>query len=340
MTFFNEYHRHQRNELMAERAYGEVIYYYSTKKHSNPKIVRVIEQHMSNIRVMHKETQTVLFSLLMHLMEYVHAMSQHRVDDALHATEEALDYFQGLPFDHSIAKVMFKNMQVQCLLLKGELDLAMDLLAETERTPNGKNLTWANNKEMLIRVLAANGKYTLARQVITELKKWSKSVAGNAETSNRAKLYEVYLGFAENQINARMLKTITTELPHFSQDAKAMDASVLIAEIVYHTMHDRSCSFILMWHDKIELYIKRHMRSPKSRARVFLKLLLNLHRLKYDVVQYHRMCTKLLNTLSNIPRDLSDDAEEIEIVPYEQLWAIVCDSVGHEVKNNKLTPVA
>ncbi|MDX1406554.1 MAG: hypothetical protein R3330_00430 [Saprospiraceae bacterium] len=323
-----KYLQHYQHEILAEKAYGDIMYYYGGRKHHGPQVREIITKWLTRLQSLRAETNTTGFCLRYFLVAYIDKMSQHRIDDAMAVIREALDYFNALDYDHAIPKVMFKNMLVQCHLLQGDLYSARVLLEENARTPNGRNLTWANNKEMLIRTAIAGKEYDLARQVVKELNKWSVSPVGNKRTRDRVRLYDVYLGLATGQLHKRMQKVLNTGLQQYSPDAKALDASMLIAELVYHTMRDGSTDFILMWHEKISLYIKRHLKSPRSRARIFLRLLLSLPRLKYDIAQYRRISEKYLAKLRDLPRSASEDAEEVEIVPYEHLWEVVCGHVG------------
>ncbi len=84
--------------------------------------------------------------------------------------------------------------------------------------------------------------------------------------------------------------------------------------------------------ESLNLYCYRYLRKDDTyRSNCFIKMLLQLPKANFHREAVVRKTEKLYNKLIENPSNLSMQASEIEIMPYEMLWEYVLDSLDNKI---------
>lgn len=115
-------------------------------------------------------------------------------------------------------------------------------------------------------------------------------------------------------------------VPEYSRDKRGYNVAILVFQLV-HYLQQRLLEPVLIRLERLRKYQQRHLRDAATlRSRTFLRLLLLLPEADFDPVQLVVRGKALLHTLQEATLTREADAE-VEIVPYEDLWALIMNTL-------------
>ncbi|MEM9991763.1 MAG: hypothetical protein AAF738_08365, partial [Bacteroidota bacterium] len=83
--------------------------------------------------------------------------------------------------------------------------------------------------------------------------------------------------------------------------------------------------------EAIEKYCSRYLRKDDTfRSNCFIKMLLQIPISGFHKAGVIRRSEKYLTRLNSMPIDVANQASEIEIIPYEELWLFAQESLENE----------
>ena len=110
-------------------------------------------------------------------------------------------------------------------------------------------------------------------------------------------------------------------VPEYSRDKRGYNVAILVFQVL-HFLQQRMLEPVLSRLERLRKYQQRHLRDAATlRSRTFLRLLMLLPEADFDQVLLARRGKVLLASLRQAPPEGEADAE-IEIIPYEDLWAL------------------
>ena len=122
------------------------------------------------------------------------------------------------------------------------------------------------------------------------------------------------------------------EYPEFGRDKSAMNVPIIIAQLLEAIVLKREGE-VLDRIDALKKYSSRYItKSDSIRSNCFINMLLEVVRNGYHVVAIERHTKKYYTKLLANPKLTSDEAAEVEFIPYEHLWEIIMNYL----KNRRL----
>lgn len=117
------------------------------------------------------------------------------------------------------------------------------------------------------------------------------------------------------------------EVPVFSKDKRGYNIPILIIQILF-LIHQGNYDAVHERLDAISRYAIRHLRREEHyRTNCFIRMLNQLPRAFFRRRELERMTALQFQQLHNVPLGLAREAHEIEIIPYEDLWALVLEGL-------------
>ncbi len=118
---------------------------------------------------------------------------------------------------------------------------------------------------------------------------------------------------------ARFLNSI----PDFVVDKKGMNVSIIIVQLLYYIILE-DLNKLDDRFEAVEKYLTRYMRNdPLYRSNCFVKMLLQVPKQNFHPVAVERHAARHLKNLHTMPFLKSKHPNEIEVVEYEILWALI-----------------
>jgi hypothetical protein len=124
-------------------------------------------------------------------------------------------------------------------------------------------------------------------------------------------------------------------MPIFSKDKRGMNITILILQILYFIAdqdYDKSIDRI----EAIEKYLVRYLKEDDTaRSNSFIKMLMQIPIGNFHRENVLRKAEKYLKVLQTLPLEAANQSHEIEIIPYETLWAFNVETLGTKVYQRK-----
>jgi len=182
-------------------------------------------------------------------------------------------------------------------------------------------------------------------QFFTAINKQS-FVSLSPKDAQRWVLYEAYINLAiecgaaeyHGRRKRFSIQKFINDLPHFSKDKRAMNIPILIAQMLFFIVRKQYNHAI----DRIEAldkYSSRYLRNNETfRSNCFIKMLLEIPKNSFNLLRVERASEKYFRRLLDSEIDLIDQPFEIEIIPYERLWAMIMNHLRPDHHYTPKTP--
>ncbi len=117
------------------------------------------------------------------------------------------------------------------------------------------------------------------------------------------------------------------EVPTYSKDKRGLNIPILIIQILF-LLHRHRFSEVIDRTEALNTYVYRYLRRDETyRSNCFIKMILTLPPANFHRQAVIRRARKFQEKLELEPLEVSGESSEVEIIPYENLWEMVLDSL-------------
>ncbi|MBL7826847.1 MAG: hypothetical protein JNJ57_09470 [Saprospiraceae bacterium] len=197
---------------------------------------------------------------------------------------------------------------------------------------------WFSTLELGFYLLMHQGEYVQAAQVFQMAVK-NKKMAVLRETQRETwQILGAYLYIiqqltgsliAEDMAPKMKSSRFRNEIKDFSRDKQGMNIAILAAEVLLEFVEGKQDA---LW-DRVaalEKYRERYLRNHDDthRSQLFIKILVILSRHTYDGEKFLEKSKPYVVELKKSPLQFTNQAHELEIVPYEALVGLIADALN------------
>jgi hypothetical protein len=160
--------------------------------------------------------------------------------------------------------------------------------------------------------------YTKARETAHMINTQFKNTLRDQET------WQIYEAYGKILTGEKLrLHKLLNEVPKYSKDKRGMNINILIIRILEYIRREK-IGEVIDNTNAINQYAYRYLRQDDTfRSNCFIRMLLQLEKGHFNQVGVKRHTNKLLEKLKSMPLRESQQDYEVEIVPYEELWAFL-----------------
>ena len=154
---------------------------------------------------------------------------------------------------------------------------------------------------------------------------------------NQFKLYEAFLNFfiAIGKIEPTQseypllpkfrVSKFVNDVPAFAQDKRKFNITLIIIQVLF-LIQKKKYDVVIDKVEALHMYCHRYLKKDDTfRSNCFIKLLLVLPKSNFNRIAVERNAKKLLDRLKSVPLEEANQAEDLEVVPYDDLWEMVLD---------------
>ncbi len=144
--------------------------------------------------------------------------------------------------------------------------------------------------------------------------------------------YLILLGFitpkeTDKRFNKIRLGKFLNTVPKHAKEKRRMNIPILIIHILF-LLYKQEYDSVITRMEAIEKYCSRYLKNDTNfRSNCFIKLLLQIPKSNFHVVAVKRNTKKYWDKLLSVPLETANQTHEIEILPYEDLWEFVLQSL-------------
>ena len=343
--FYNKlFHRYNdiRNlEAKAQEHYIQLALYYAKSKADKSAIhekAQLLYEELEASIYQYKTYKLIFFGGLIKLIVY---MSKNDYKKSTDVCKETLELLDTNPLFPSLGKATFYHQQLICCIQLKQFNKGEELVKEALNFLKPGFYNWFRHQELFFLLSTHTRNYQRAYEVVLQTKS-TKGFNGLDEKSKEIwKIYEMYTNYLilqgkvagekSRSIKIRLGKFLN-EVPSYSQDKRGMNIAILIIQILL-SIEFRQYDQAIDRFEAIEKYCSRYLKKDNNyRSNCFIKMLLQIPIARFHPTQAMRKANKFYDKLKACSIDIANQAHSIEIVPYEDLWEIVIESLEKRKK--------
>lgn len=324
-------------EILAEKYYAEMSLHYGLKRSSDLIFAKKIAAYAEELRTYTKRLSSYRLNLLSHhIFIFAH---QFMTDYAksVEACREALHFFkQQQQRDSRVIVINFTLRLMAALHMLGRYQETIEEGEKIITIISTTNINWFSTSEALIYAHLHAQQYDFALAALIEVKNnpaLSKQPSLIQERWRTIEAMIYYLICTRKlqqpegvQFNFRTKKFIN----EFSKSLhdKSGNNIILITLMILFLLLDKDYSSIIDKIDALKAYTHRHLRRDETyRTNCFIKMIMQLDKGDFHPVAVQRKAEPYYQKLLAVPLHKAKQDHDLEIIPYETLWAFILESL-------------
>lgn len=251
---------------------------------------------------------------------------------------KALHYFESSKLKHKLSIKLFKRYENECDIHLHNLSSAIPSILDSIENEEKGTFSWHRQNEFLFIAYIRNKDYfnaILTCQAVTQNQRFEFQ---SSPVKTRWRLYEMYAYFLARTLSIDIptkgfdLKKFIRDTPTFSMDKRAMNIPLIIIQILIDIVNNHE-ELILDRANALEKYSGRYLvKGENFRSKCFIKMLLQLPLRNYHPIAVKRHTDNYILKLKSEPIEQANQAVEIEIIPYEDLWDLIINFLNNNKK--------
>lgn len=196
--------------------------------------------------------------------------------------------------------------------------------------------SWYANKELHLILAFHSKEYHEVALILEEALNHRKYRHLKKNIKERWSVYCAYAHFLAMQgkicvkkhaIGKFKLGKFLNSIPIYSKDKRGLNIPILVIQILFMVIQKHYNKTIDQF-DAIKKYVSRHVRKGENfRSHCFIYMLLELPSSNFHKTAVLRKTQGWYEKLRSTPLKIANQPYEIEIIPYEELWQVVVDSL-------------
>lgn len=339
-------------ERYAEKLYGELMMSHvnirSDKDASSEKAAAYFQQ----IEPYMKRFQSFKVHFFGRLIETLIYDSRNDYYTMEKRCVDAIEFFAEKKYKSDMVQQAFYYNIITCCLYTKQFEKVENYALQIVPLLEINSFNWFRIQEILLITALHSEKYDTAFNLLVEVQGNPYLAGQPPQIIEIWKIFEAYIYYliavrkievAEKDMPATRFKIsrFLNEVPLLSKDKGGMNVSVLIIQFLFF-IAQRKMTECENRVDAMNKYCSRYLNDTNSlRSQYFIKMLLQIPQSDFKPKQIQLKTEKYYNQLLNTPWHAVNQHREVEVIPYENLWLIVLESIQsqHSAGPGEFIPV-
>ena len=330
-------------ELKADEFYADLMVNFVFSRYNKPELIEKAKQYCTELSPLYDKVDSYRFRFMYFSVFGLRYEMENDYKNLLKVCGEALEYFtKKKTFGPKIVlfnfyfKSVLSNIQLQNYEEARNIILtSFNLVAEGE-------YNWYVISELdfllALRSQDCQRAYDIYLQVFNQpnfnnlyqsiVERWKINEAFVHLLILKGKIEQVG-GDAKKKFR---INKFLNEVPKHSQDKRGANINILVLQTLFLLEKERYGE-IFERIEPLRMYTSRYLKKDGTfRGNCFIKMLMQLPAGRFHKEAVKRKAAPYLKKLESMPLDTANQAVELEIIPYEELWEYVMDSLDNKVR--------
>ena len=341
----NHYYKHYQQlwqwEAKAEEYFTELTLQYVQDKSLKTETRQQAQAYYDELAAPLQEYDAYQLHLCGRLIQLAISSSIDDHEATVRTCEDAMTFFRNKPYQAHAPLQIFSYQQLLSYIQLRRYEAGRKLVQASEEWLQEGDFNWFKFQESYLKLAFHTQQYTDAYDTFMRVIEHSRFRYLPSELKEVWRIYEAYLHYVlwmgavdvkqpAKRFNKFRLGKFLNETPIFSKDKRGMNVTILIIQILFLIAREKYDAVI----DKaeaVEKYCSRYLKKDETyRSNCFIKMLLQMPKSAFHPAAVRRHTGKLLKKLKQYPSQAVTNAHDIEILPYETLWAFALDSLDQQ----------
>ncbi len=330
-------------ELKADEFYAELMVNYVFSKANKPELIEKAKAYCKELDDYFGKVDSFRFRFMYYLTFVLTYEIQTDYRNTLTVCEKALDYFNSKKH-FGVKNVLFSFYfkKIFCHIQLLQYDLARDSILKCLDLAEKGSFNWYVALEQYFLLSLRSHDYEKAYEIYYAVMTMPNFHAQHQQITERWKINEAFLHFLilkekvsptkEISKNKFRINKFLNEVPKHGQDKRGANINILVLQILFLLEKERYGD-IFERIEPLRMYSSRHLRKDDTfRGNCFIKMLMQLPAGRFHKEAVKRKAAPYLKKLQSVPLDVAKQTAELEIIPYEELWEYVMESLDNKVR--------
>ncbi len=321
-------------EALAEELYTLLVVRMVNNRSVQPEIIELARQYSERIRPYMGQYATYKLHMYGYLIGLTYYTAQNQYQEALNYCSEALAFFQKRPYEARVPLQIFYYQQLICNIHLRQFEAGKEAARHCIRLMQEGTFNWFKYRELYLHLLLHTRHYEEAARLLFDTLEHPRFEFLPENVAEIWRIYEAYVYFlhrvgkVERTPKAKFkLAKFINEFSIFNKDRSGVNIAIIIVKWLM-LLKDKQYSKLLDEVESTEQYCYRHLRGDNTkRSYYFIKMLLQVPMGQFERTAVSERSARLLEGLRSVPLQLANQTHEIEIIPYEDLWEIVLETI-------------
>jgi hypothetical protein len=335
-NLFKNHQAIQNAENLAEEIYLRVTLPFFKEKAIKKDTYTIAKKYLTQFD---KEIGTLESSRIYLIKFYIKIIMYLSINDyesIITICKKAIVYYEQKDYVVTGALNTALIYQVSCYLQLKQFEKGKALEAKTLSLLREGEHNWYNNRALFFTLAMHTKNYAEAYTIydtVTKHRKF-KALATHSYKKEIWQIYGAYLHFLhemgrlqEVPFSKFKLGKFINNVPQTAKDKSSVNISILIIQVLFLIIrrdHDGLIDRI----EALEKYITRYIQKDQNkRSNTFIRMLVKVGAVGFNKLSLERRVKKYYEQLIAVQSESVNQVYIVEIIPYEDLWALVLESL-------------
>lgn len=265
--------------------------------------------------------------------------------ETIKVCKKAILFFENKPFKYKSAMRAFLHQKIVCYIQLKMYEEGQKAVDKSNSLLQKGSHHWYVNLDLCMMLALHSKKYQEAYYIFNKAANHKKYKRLNPRIKEKWTIIESYIHFLvyvnkispikdDKRFSTFRMGKFLNSVPTFYKDKRGLNIPILVIQIVFMIVkkdYDRAVIRI----ESIEKYCSRYLKKGDNfRSNCFIKMLLQIPISGFHKAGTQRRAKKYFDKLKTVSLEIANQANEVEIIPYEDMWEIIIESL--DVKFIKL----
>jgi hypothetical protein len=341
------YHRWKSvydTEMLGAELYAQLIAQYERTKEGRLRTAEVALAASEALAAQEPSFRTNYILFYFGFFKLVHLMCLTRYQDMLDMANELLTELDKQPNTSLMPRISFLSHKIMACIFLRRYEEGRQAAEECAKYSIEGSNNWFHTQQFSFMLAMHTQHYDEAYRIyrwVSSQPEFHKRPDAHRETWD---LYHAYLrfldwtGVIDIPDDRFRLSSFLNDVPKFSQEKRGMNIPILIIQILF-LIKQRNYAAAEKRFEAIGKYCSRYVkRNDHFRSNCFIKMLLQIPKQGFHKTAAARHAKRYLEKLKSEPLVISEQLYEVEIIPYEELWELIYDSLENKRTYTAATP--
>ncbi len=335
----NHYTKVYQIELRAKEYYHRLIIPYNSSKSIKEDTSQKAKNYYSELEVYLQEYDAPQLHLLGYYIKSIYLFSKNDYEGLIEMSEEAIAFFERKNYTYNAPIIAFCHILLVSHIQLKQYEAGVIATRKSKQLHTSGSYNWYINQELNLMLVLHTKKYEDGPQIVYESLKHRKFKHMNISLQEKWTIYKAYIHFLiyigkipeeTNCVNLGQFRKgkFLNSVPIFSKDKRGLNIPILVIQILFMIVkkdYDNAIDRI----EAIEKYCSRYLKKEDNlRSNCFIRALLQVPISSFHKNGVNRRAKKYIDQLKTVPLEIANQSHEVEVIPYEDLWEFVIDSLG------------
>lgn len=332
-----EYELKRATEMMAMDYYDNLIDYYINKKSPNSAVLELARTYYETLLPLADQVNTAQFYFYTYIIGIIRYMADNDGAAALLLSNEALTVLQARRNTNrgSLLSIVLQKLEILTLLRQfDEVEMAATYQYCLQLV-EPSDFNWFKVHEVFFQLYLYAKEYDKALEIYALVIKNDRFITLQGNIRDVWRLYAGYLHLlATFKVlqEARVMEILGefklvrffNDFEVFDRDKEGMNIPLVLLPLLFSLAEKDDLEGYGRSIEAIEKYRKRYLDNEMNRRSAsFTKMLLALGKIRYEKGSAERKIKKEMAVLDSLPPQDASQSLAVEIIPYEDLWALL-----------------